>query len=712
MNIKKLNWWLNSVAGTPAVTFDFGAANSITGSRGFKLQYNTTDFSYLSSAPYSDTGSFLSAVPSNVIGVNTFFGGGGGSNFACAGVGYYMDFSDPTGAGDKVVFCESGASGDNNAHFYARLAVDGGTISQLFEVSNAQQSFAIDPINSYVIAWIGSPNRIQVRDFNDNIIETLSITTSLLQGMIAYNYFTGDLYLASETSAARIERFRKVAGAWVLQETMWFSSVDGVAVDFLNNRIINYPGSGSSALFRYQSMDGKSRVQQFNLPIATITTEGIVVDPRDGTLWFADPSGYNIHGNITNGNRGWHVDPEKKYLKFANSPHMIPWTKWKHNGTITGQQSQSYISGASSVISPIYNVTGFTNHHNLSAFQDMDGTQLTSLEFRGSDTPPTTTELDAVACSVNYFDANGTNDGWGATTPSAWSSSPPVGFDYIQVRQITPSSTPADSLTVDDLVNGLGSTLVDLLLPYDSTLNHVNFASAGPVNQMSVLINQKDPLNNWQNATDSQRFSYNVAGRYADDQNANQAEARQTVTALNALSQGQVTVIVDRVASTTTAVITELGTLGSNNSRILLKWHSNGFTVAHEVCFEIWNAAGSVIQRIGVAKNETGKKQIDFRCGASSKSILYSRVNQTLNVSVGSNDGTWFDDLAGPPNSARIGLGNGGQNNAASVTFRFKCILSAPATDDVEGNIHTRFPAITSKQDLINAFIDQNSLLS
>lgn len=49
--------------------------------------------------------------------------------------------------------------------------------------------------------------------------------------------------------------------------------------------------------------------------------EGLVIDPTDNTLWFN--SDEYFHGGITDGNRLWHIDPEKKYDKTISVPDQI-----------------------------------------------------------------------------------------------------------------------------------------------------------------------------------------------------------------------------------------------------------------------------------------------------------------------------------------------------------------------------------------------------
>lgn len=683
----------------PSVTFDFGGASTLTGARGFRIQYRTSDFSYQTvNANWTDTDTETFKTGANVIDVQTVIPND--NTIACTGAAYYIDGS---GNADMVGFGRS-APGSTTALFFDRTM-----LSQQFVTSNANQAFAVDAINQRVLSWITAPNRIQVRDFSDNIIETLNInSTSLAQGMIAYNYYTGDLYLTSETSANRVERFRKVGSEWVLQEQLWYLSIDGISYDPIFHRIVNFPASGASCTFRYQSLDGKSRIKSFNTPLnpgSVFNTEGLVIDPRDGTIWMADPSNFNIHGNITNGSRGWHLDPEKLYLKYINFPHMVPLTKFKHNGTITGQLNQQQIVGASSVTFPVLNFTGFTNQQNASAWQDMDGVVLDGLEFRGSNTAPTTAELTAVACDVEYFDANGTNDGWGATTPGAWQSTPPS-LNYVQARKTAPQSSVADRLSPEDIVSGLGSDLKTFLLFYDDKRMYVDFNSTSPTNQISLAVNQVNPLSNFSQSSSSFRFSYNVPGLFSEDQNANQF-LTGTVADFSSQTQGQLTVVTRRAATTSLLNIFDLSTSGSNNNRMVIKWHASSGTPASEINIEESDGTGTVIHRVGVAKTDIVHKQIDIRCDASTKTIRYARADQTLNVSVGTNNGRWFSSISAP-NAARIGIANGTTNVGQ---YKLWIYLSAPATGAVEGNIHTRFPSIVTKQDLIDAFIDQEGLL-
>jgi hypothetical protein len=53
-----------------------------------------------------------------------------------------------------------------------------------------------------------------------------------------------------------------------------------------------------------------------------------------------------------------------------------------------------------------------------------------TIEFRGSNSAPDTTVNNILP--LNFYDANNSNDGWGATVPSSWGSN--QNFRYLQIK--------------------------------------------------------------------------------------------------------------------------------------------------------------------------------------------------------------------------------------------------------------------------------------
>lgn len=679
--MRKVIYWYLSQGSSG---FSFGGQTS-SGARGFRVQYNTSDYSYQSSnGGWSDTGSFKSG--SNVIDIWTVVPDTAGHTVA--GITYFID----SAGADRVCFIDNVPT---------ELVFAQRDMTEDFRVSNCDQPVSVDSINEEIICWtqriIDATDKILVRNFAGTLLDNQAVTTNLLAGTGGYDPATGNYYLAGENDVGmggiqKAQVWRRVGGTWQKIETLWWKSIDGICYDPIFNIVLNYPNTGTAIYLREQAHDGLSRIRIWNNPI-NWTTEGLVVDLRDGTFWLADPSFF--HGGIVNGNRVWHVDPRGLYLKYLNFPHMVSLDKFKHNGTKTGVLNYEVIENASSVVWPIVDFTGFTNQQNASAWQDMDGNALQGLEFRGSNTAPTTSPETPIACSVDIYDANGANDGWGATVPGAWQSTPPS-LNFIQARKISADVPAADTITLAELISGQNTKCVLCFPMYSDQLMYM--MGAVDANRIYTAINQANPLNNFINTTTTFTPVW-VAGSpgYLRDSSTNNNLYLESIAGISSDQAGQLTVVMRRDVITSRAMIFALFTNGSDNNQIRFLWYSSIDTRANEICIEYVDGAGTVTKRVGIVSTLMVFTRIDFISTGSAWKILINGVEQSLTVSAGSNDGTWFGGVT-TPNKGGTGLLTG----ATSLQGLHQMRLFNYANAELN----------SVENDLIDDFITQESLLA
>lgn len=627
MNVKKMILW--GWLGGGATPFDISKIS---------VKYNLTDFSYLSgSGSWTDTATFRAG--SNVIDVrNITPNQSGGVNTACAGTAYVYDDVD----GDKIMVHEIIPSINQPNVFYDRNYVE------QFRISGGGQSCHVDSLNQHIYLYLenSSGTNITVKDFSGNTIETLSGPQFSQGCIIYYDFHNQKWYMAEEvTGNTRVKILERSGSTLAVTETMWFSGADGITISELFGRLINFNGTNSTGRIREQTLDGLDGIVIYPMPLSTITTEGIFEYP-DGTFGFPDPSFF--HGGVDLGNRLWRTDPRALYKKYLRFPDMVRFDKF-NGGTISGDFNKQILTASGWVVGPVIDFNAFTNQQNLSAWE---GVGDFDIEFRGSASAPDTVETTPLDSDVEYFDANQTNDGWGATTPGAWQSTP-TNNRYMQFRVKPIAATPSSDITVQDLLDSLGANLKALVLDYDSTKLYVLTDSSGPANQIELGINQKSPLNSFINNTASQRYTYNSASRQTVDQDNNAHMILQILAEISGDTQGQLTVVAKRAATTTRSILFSLANTGANTHRLVFRHNASSDTVASEICIEHWGASGAVENRVGIADTSLTYKRLDFISTGSAWKIKINGVEQILNVSVGANNGNWFGDLTTPNRASR-----------------------------------------------------------
>lgn len=652
----------------------------------FAVKYNATDYgSYITSAPFSDSGTI--AASARVISLETIAPNGVGNANAAAGCAYIPDDAN----GDRIVIHEE--DGPIASFFPANNMVQA---ARLFTVSGSQQGITVDPINQYLFIHDSSSGTITVKDFNGNTITTYTAPTAVsnVQMYFDYNAATPTWYCAvSDTSVVAVQRWTLSGSVVSLAETYWFKTADGICLSNVFDQLINFDNSGGNARIRWQDIDGKTGIFISDVALS-FATEGLVEYP-DGTIGNCNPAGFFSHGGVVGGNRWMHSDPKNLYLKYDRAPSMTRFSKFK-GGSITGNFAKQVLTHNAPIMSPVYDFGSNTNQQNLSAWEyEVESGATASLEFRGSSSAPSTTPATAYFSNVPTYDANGSNDGWGTTTPGAWQSTPTTDR-YMQCRiTLLTASTPSTSLQT--LIDALGANLKVLIAEHDSGTMYIYNDSTSPTFQIPIAVNQADPTNNFAQTTANQRLSYNSASFYVDDNSNNSNWILDTPSNVTSDQMGQVTVIQRRESATIRAIPFAVSVLTSTSHRIACRHNASGDTPASEVCIEHWDGSGAVVNRVGIADTGLVFKRVDYLSTGSAWEIWFNRVSQTLNVSVGSNNGNWFGDLTAPN---RVASGVCWGSTSITGRGRFRLLIY--------GNTNWN----SAQNDAIDAYITANNLLA
>jgi hypothetical protein len=155
--------------------------------------------------------------------------------------------------------------------------------------------------------------------------------------------------------------------------------------------------------------------------------EGMIIDPTDNTLWYNSDQYY--HGLVPGGNRLWHVNPFWTYNKFVVFPG-INWSYWKGSEVSIGNYLVTCNIAGGLMISPIIDFATYSLQRDLDNIE-VDADVSYSLQFRGADSTPTTDTIDLF--TLDIWDANNSNNGWGSVTPSDWEDTVPD-MTYIQLK--------------------------------------------------------------------------------------------------------------------------------------------------------------------------------------------------------------------------------------------------------------------------------------
>ncbi len=644
----------------PDPTYDFSR---------LAVKYNNVDFAYTtSSADFSDTGTIVSG--SNLISMTTVVPDlTSGQTEACTGIG--IDQSDPNGNNDCVIIKRLLNS---TSYFFKRNDVPLGTSPVIPTINRSiagggGQGMSFDSNTQYEYDRV-SGGRIRAIDLSGNLIEELNLGEQ--QGMLCYAEYgplAGSIFITKD-GGELVNRYIKSGGQWNLAETYWFSSNEGGAVDYVNNKFVN----NASGEMREQTFDGFN-VRIWPKPLASLEDEGFAVDPRDGTFWFCSDDKY--HGNITNGNRLVHCDPRGLYRKFLRFPDMIRYNKFKIADTIVGALGGQKINGNKFNISPVIDFQSFTGQQTLA---NWTSAEVCDLEFRGSASAPTTTSENSM--HLDIYDANQSNDGWGATVPGSWQSTPTTGR-YLQFR-IKPKVQPV--VPPSFLPSDLGTSL---FLWSESKTTDALYYRSFESNQVAAMLNRKNPSIRWNQSTTGQRPLWDSTNNFIVNNGSNRHFILTSIAEIMAMSECEVHCIMSKVAATSTCYYLTASNSATAVGQIRLQHLGSGSTYVNAISMQYIDAAGNN-NVIGIADTSFGNtfKFVTYQLGlAGGNKIRINTVDQPLTVFVGANSGFCFDDIAATVNTVRAARiqGSTGASGAQNIRGMF---ITGPLTDQQRTDLY------------------------
>lgn len=618
---------------------------------GFFVKYNNTDYSYITSkAGYSDTGSFLTG--GNVIEL---------ANLGSTNQGLFID-----PVTDRIA-SRNGSPLEyfTRAGFSAAAAAAAGTLPTVDETitfsGTPGQGVSFDPVNSEYYVQDTGGHKVTRRDLAGNILETIDFT-ALIAPVCDYNYYdaaTGRLYIMKDNAV--LYAIEKISGVWTLVLESWYNQNEGGSIDYISDRWYGVAGNDGISTIRSQTPgdgtgDGRNIAEgPFALASQSGVVEGLVVDPKDGTIWYN--SDQFTHGGITNGNRLWHTDRNKWYLKYYRNSMDEFSTIWKLGGNSTvGRFGWQELTGAgvNYSLSPVFDFGAFTAQQTAGNWGVLSGT--CEMEFRGSASAPDTTPENTVPYhSLVLYDANGSNDGWGTTVPGAWQSTPTTDrYMQCRIRPVEYVPPVVVELPADVATKGKFLFEVDrndtVQTPEEwyalaNTWYDVGAITKG-VNRMINLLDIGGPM---VQITDPFRPQWLEAGLCVRLTSANQYLAFEDMANwfTQVGTECEINVVMRKPAASSRAVALGLSQSTSNVNDFRLQHTGSGNSPANYLCWEYTDSGGTV-NRVGITDTSNGTfRLISWVMGQGSENEIYvNKVKQTLTINAGANTGQGFDLLS------------------------------------------------------------------
>jgi hypothetical protein len=649
------------------------------------INYNNTDATYLTdeSSKWTDAGP---GTMYNVITMTTVASNLTGSSSLNANTGMsYFEKEGPPSEDEvliKTIFPNQIAF-YNVSQFTTTTTIP--TPVRTVAATQTGQGLAFDSILERV--YEDQTNNLKVMDLSGTLIENVSRPSS--SGQLYFNQDNGELFVCQDTGQP-VKRYTRSGSSFSLAETYWYTSSEGCSYDKIFGKFLTQASS-----VRFQDLQSGFKTLLYPNPLTGSENEGTFVDPRDGTVWKCSDDYF--HGTINNGNRFIHHDPRRVYGKWIHFPNLVRYSRWKLTSTLAGEFGNQTLTGNDWNISPVIDYKSFTGQQSLSNYY-YEGAEL---EFRGSGTAPTTTGVDYI--NLTIYDANGTNDGWGATSPGAWQSTPTTDR-YMQIRlkpvEVTP---PAPAWSPVDLTTQIlwsDMTGIDDVLGFKGYDEYVDFGdepSAG-IYRIPTLINKAATDNNWTQTTQTNRPRFNLSANYSQYIGANVLNHTLTsVSDVTALTEVDIHTYVKKPTANSTAIIFSAHNTANSNYRITAAWLPGNHATCANCIAIIENDASANVSLVGVANSSTDWTYITYRLGVDGAwDIFVGGVEQTLTVVSGSNTGNCFNDLTGV-NSVRIGRIQGGTATPLTVrdgTQDMKSILFTAPSETNFSNISTYFSGL------------------
>lgn len=643
------------------------------------IQYNNTDYSYMTDGGVLRPDITSVRTNANLISIIKV------SDNANPNTGLGHDFIN-----DKILVMEMQGAGTNGiAKFLSR----DGTTDRTVSLTGSHQGISYDPVNNIIYGYSGAGVIRLHNGTTGSVIESFSVAAGYIGGACHYDFFTGKLYVtdtgSSSSDTQNVLVYEKVSGTWTLTETKWFKCGEGLFQDYIKDKFVFWDLSAAGTIDNITIIpeSGELIVEQFNMPIATDFKEGLACDPKDGTIRLNIDQGF--HGGVTDGNCVFHFDPRRDYRKYWRFPDMITYDFFKLSGaTISGIYNNQEISASDFITSPVLDCASHTEQQTVGNWAiDEDH----EIEYRGSASAPSTTRItDDYLGDTGYYDGNGTNDGWGSTTPSAWSSSIPTNR-YIQFR-INPLET--DPVVADWLPSDLGSDLV-LWMEFDAAFTAVTkvFNSTDTSLNFTKAFNKANPGTNdsdvvttttvqplWNAATSAMRMG-------------SRNFVINSPALLLAQQEGEINMVVAKTAQGTPApfiVASESGQAGV--SQFALEHYSSSDTAPasnNGRGFRQSDGSAAVVAKSGTAADSSVTfKMITFNSDGVTFRTFVDKVEQSVIMASGSNTGQWWADVLQTTPELRLGRRTAVGGSVGSADFRAIVWTSKALSTQTRSNIY------------------------
>lgn len=463
--------------------------------------------------------------------------------------------------------------------------------------------------------------------------------------------FVNELLCFTEDNSNYVRVYKKIAGVWVFQFRTWFKSGEGVGFDFVTGKMLL---NGASCQER--DFPTGLNIRSFVKPTAgtKAVVEGIFGDPKDGTIWFNSDEFY--HGNIVGGNRLWRTDQREWYRQYKRYPDMIGYDMWKvgAGGIVSGTYNGQVLQGSVWSLTDITDYIANTGQQSIANWIAWHGTEresvitaLAEIEFRGSNTAPTTastTPTDYLL--LPYYNANNSNDGWGSTVPSAWQSTPGT-WRYMQA-QLKPKPTPIVTPPVTP-ISIIGASACKIWIEPKNALDMVIDPDNNQIRNMPNKARMTDvPFADLELGMFEQSISANQP-LFSTDRAAYAVGDLNTMLHMDQISadqQGELIIVGRRQATGTFGIFFGASDAATNANQLRFLQLRSSDTTPHSYCVDLVDGAGVLTRITTPADNNTIFKMISYSCNGSALSIFINKVSQILAVTGGANDGRWFADFS------------------------------------------------------------------
>lgn len=660
------------------------------------VKYTNTDASYITSkSGFQSSATFNSGV--NVIGLCTIVPNDNANSS--------LTYDQET---DRLVVLQLNSGGHVGYRFFEKPAIRTAFASALGTIPTIDQTIVasglhghtIDPVNQILYVW-----------YQPSVIREYDIATGTLirsrtndagystPGSISYDYETGDMWICIGTETIQAaKRMTLVSGNWVTQESTWYTFTQEIIVDPILRGLITKRNTGSTGRLVYQTQkfDGSEpRIREYPLNTAPFeaNTQNVVRDARNGTYWMNEDIEYHeadFGASFPNENVLINMDPLGYYQKYLRFPDMHRFELCKLTSTLAGKYNAETLTGNDWDILPVVDYNAYTLQQSRSnwAYEASDSV---IFEFRGSNTPPTTTAIDDYDnANIKLYDANGSNDGWGSTTPSSWNTTP-GSHRYMQTRvkmiPDAPAWTPWD----------LGSKLI-AWFQMDTTNNM--YYDAISSNQCEIAVDAVTPANYFVSVTNSQRPQFNTSGDYLDMIASNRhmnasTTLRSQVLGLSACEMHYVT---RKNANTSRVIFSSVSQAATANNQIVHQWNPSNVATNNLVYMSFTDASTNV-STMGYVDTDVNQRTLrSFRMGGAGPNAIYKNgVAQTL-TTTGSVNNFCYDDIAAGADIMRIARTSQSGTSVAAAQRGQDFLITEHLTDE-ERNKLVRYYQVRGKID-------------